>query len=130
MSSHPAWKKRERQVATFFKSRGRTPLSGINSKHTGADILDDEFYAEVKLRKSHAAMTLLRSVVADSWKEQTWSKALKKKPVVPVVALCEGHKPGFGVLIQSVDVEKFAVAYLTRMGYHVSRAISKGRNIE
>ena len=110
MADH-AWKARERQVATFFKSRGRTPLSGINSKHTSADILDEQFYVEVKLRQKHTAMTLLHEVMGEG----------KKWTSIPVVALCEGHKSGFGVLVHSTDLVRFAVAYLQRLGYYVEK---------
>jgi hypothetical protein len=113
-----AWKQRERDVARFMGSEGRTPLSGINSKHTGADCLDDTFFIEVKLRAKHSCITLLRKVQTATYKE---TRSMGKFPKIPVVALCEGHKSGFGILIDAEDAEHFAVAFLRRLGYTISK---------
>ncbi len=49
MTARNTWKSFERRVAKQLNAI-RTPLSGMNSKHTAGDIIDDTFYVEIKLR--------------------------------------------------------------------------------
>jgi len=48
-TSRNTWKSFERRVAKQLDAT-RNPLSGIASKHTAGDIIDEEYYVEVKLR--------------------------------------------------------------------------------
>ncbi|PPR43842.1 MAG: hypothetical protein CFH21_00638, partial [Alphaproteobacteria bacterium MarineAlpha5_Bin11] len=52
MTARRTWKKRESDVASFFKGT-RTPLSGGNSKVTRADVIHDQLFIECKLKKKH-----------------------------------------------------------------------------
>lgn len=104
------WKKAERKVAAFYGVR-RNPLSGINSGHTGADTIDPDFYNETKYRGSHAALTILDNAVSEA--------VLEDGNKIPVVALVGSRRPGFGVLVRSVDLERFCLRYLNRLGYTV-----------
>ena len=52
-----AWKKRERDVANYFKGQ-RTPLSGGNGKVTRADVIHEELFIECKLRAKHTVVSL------------------------------------------------------------------------
>ena len=52
-----AWKRREREVASYFNGV-RTSLSGINSKVTRADVIHDELFVECKLRAKHSVVSL------------------------------------------------------------------------
>ena len=90
-----AWKKRERDVATYFKGQ-RTPLSGGNGKVTRADVIHDDLFIECKLRAKHTAIKL--------W-DDTKSLADKEKKT-PVIALCEKNRPGFWIMVHSDDFEK------------------------
>ena len=90
------WKQRERDVSEFFHGKGRTPLSGGNSKITRADVIHDKLFIEVKTRSKHTAITL-------------WDKTkvlAKKESKTPVVCLCEKNRPGFWILIHSDDLLK------------------------
>ncbi len=90
-----AWKQRERDVAAFFHGE-RNPLSGRNSKHTGADVIHARLFIEVKLRKKHTVITL--------WDE---TKALAdREGKTPVICLCEKNRPGFWVMFHSTDFMK------------------------
>lgn len=105
------WKAAERRVATFFL-RKRNPLSGINSGHTGADVRGDEdFYTETKYRQNHAALSVLD--------EAAMGAIAEPGNRVPVVALVGARRHGFGVLIQSSELERFCVRFLRRIGYSV-----------
>lgn len=42
------WKGAETKAAKFWGASGRTPLSGMNSKHTGSDTLHPRVFIEVK----------------------------------------------------------------------------------
>lgn len=44
------WKRVERDIAKFFGTN-RTPLSGINSRHTASDTLHEDLFIEVKYRR-------------------------------------------------------------------------------
>ena len=90
-----AWKKRERDVANYFKGK-RTPLSGGNGKVTRADVIHDELFIECKLKKKHSVVTL--------WDET--NKLATKEGKTPVVALCEKQRPGFWVMVHSSDLIK------------------------
>lgn len=46
--SNPAWKKEERKIARALGGE-RTPLSGSNSRHTGGDVIETEYYVDAKL---------------------------------------------------------------------------------
>lgn len=56
-----AWKAMERSVAKKFGVR-RTPLSGINSGHTHADIIHPTFFVECKYRKRLGLVELFKKV--------------------------------------------------------------------
>jgi len=90
-----AWKRRERDIAEFFHGE-RNPLSGSSSKHTRADVIHDNFFIEVKLRKRHSAITLWDEVKVMADKENK----------TPVICLCEKNRPGFWILIHSEDFLK------------------------
>lgn len=91
--SDKVWKRRERQVATFFGTN-RTPLSGGSSRHTRSDTLHDSLFIECKHRKKHSAVKL--------WQET--AELARKENKIPVVALSEKGKQGFYVLIHSSDL--------------------------
>ena len=90
-----AWKRREREVASYFNGK-RTSLSGGNSKITKADVIHDELFVECKLRAKHSVVTL--------WDDT--SKLAKDEGKTPVIALCEKNRPGFWVMVHSSDLEK------------------------
>lgn len=52
MRATKTWKTVELRIAKDFGT-DRTPLSGINSKHTGSDTLHDKLFIEVKHGKNH-----------------------------------------------------------------------------
>ena len=87
-----AWKRREREVATYFNGI-RTALSGINSKITRADVIHDELFVECKLRAKHSVVSL--------WDDT--AKLAKDEDKIPVIALCEKNRPGF-FLHQDIDL--------------------------
>jgi hypothetical protein len=78
-----AWKKRERDVANYFKGK-RTPLS------------HDELFIECKLRAKHTAVSL--------WDDT--AKLAKDEGKTPVIALCEKNRPGFWIMVHSDDLKK------------------------
>lgn len=87
-----AWKQRERDVAKFFHGQ-RNPLSGQASLHTRGDVIHDDLFIEIKLRKKHTAITL--------WDE---TKVMaNKEGKIPVVCLSEKNRPGFWILTHSTD---------------------------
>ena len=88
-----AWKKRERDVAGYFKGM-RTPLSGGNGKVTRADVIHDSLFIECKLRAKHAVVSL--------WDDT--AKLAKLEGKTPVIALCEKNRPGFWVMVHSSDL--------------------------
>ena len=90
-----AWKKRERDVANYFKGK-RTPLSGGNGKVTRADVIHDELFIECKLRAKHTAVSL--------WDDT--AKLAKDEGKTPVIALCEKNRPGFWIMVHSDDLKK------------------------
>ena len=85
-----AWKKRERDVAGYFKGM-RTPLSGGNGKITRADVIHDSLFIECKLRAKHTVVSL--------WDDT--AKLAKLEGKTPVIALCEKNRPGFWVMVHS-----------------------------
>lgn len=91
--SDKAWKQRERQVAAYFDGE-RTPLSGGNGKVTRADVIHDDLFIEVKLRKKHSVVTL--------WDE---TKVLAdKEGKTPVICLAEKNRKGFWIMVHSDDL--------------------------
>tara|TARA_B100000678_G_scaffold83794_1_gene69591 strand:+ start:90 stop:389 length:300 start_codon:yes stop_codon:yes gene_type:complete len=90
-----AWKRREREVATYFNGK-RTALSGINSKITRADVIHDELFVECKLRAKHSVVSL--------WDDT--AKLAKDEDKIPVIALCEKNRPGFWIMVHSNDLVK------------------------
>ena len=90
-----AWKRREREVATYFNGE-RTSLSGINSKITRADVIHDELFVECKLRAKHSVVSL--------WDDT--AKLAKDENKIPVIALCEKNRPGFWIMVHSNDLVK------------------------
>jgi len=91
------WKSRERQVAAFFSAK-RTPLSGINSGHTSADVIHKRLFIEQKHRKRHSILTLFRAV----------KKLARKENKIPVVTLTEHGRQGFWILVHSSDLTAVA----------------------
>ena len=89
-----AWKKRERDVAGYFKGM-RTPLSGGNGKVTRADVIHDSLFIECKLRAKHSVVSL--------WDDT--AKLAKLEGKTPVIALCEKNRPGFWVMVHSNDLD-------------------------
>ena len=87
------WKKRERQVASFFGCI-RTPLSGCNSAHTSADTLHERLYIEHKHRKRHALLTLYDKV----------KKLAQRENKIPVVTISEKGRHGFWIMVHSSDL--------------------------
>ena len=71
-----AWKKRERDVAGYFKGT-RTPLSGGNGKITRADVIHESLFIECKLRAKHTVVSL--------WDDT--AKLAKSEGKTPVIAL-------------------------------------------
>ena len=90
-----AWKKSERDVASYFNGT-RKPLSGGNGKVTRADVIHEDLFIECKLRAKHSAIKL--------WDETKVLADKEKK--TPVIALCEKNRPGFWVMVHSSDLEK------------------------
>ena len=90
-----AWKRREREVASYFNGE-RTALSGSNSKITKADVIHDELFVECKLRAKHSVVSL--------WDDT--AKLAKDEGKIPVIALCEKNRPGFWVMVHSNDLVK------------------------
>ena len=90
-----AWKKRERDVANYFKGM-RTPLSGGNGKITRADVIHKDLFIECKLRAKHTAISL--------WDDT--AKLAKEEGKTPVIALCEKNRPGFWLMVHSSDLDK------------------------
>tara|TARA_B100000700_G_scaffold275661_1_gene321654 strand:- start:569 stop:880 length:312 start_codon:yes stop_codon:yes gene_type:complete len=95
VTARRTWKKRESDVASFFKGT-RTPLSGGNSKVTRADVIHDQLFIECKLKKKHTVVTLWDST----------ADLAKTEGKTPVVALCEKNRPGFWLMVHSDDLEK------------------------
>ena len=94
MTVRRTWKKRESNVANFFKGT-RTPLSGGNSKITRADVIHDKLFIECKLKKKHTVVTLWDST----------AKIAKTEGKVPIIALCEKQRPGFWIMVHSDDLK-------------------------
>ena len=92
------WKTLERLVSRFFGGWGRTPLSGMNSKHTAADVLHDTLFVEAKQRKRMAIWTLF-----DKTRELA-----RKEGKTPVVVLHESGRKGFLVVCHCDDLEVVA----------------------
>ena len=97
MPTH-TWKDRERQVASFFGCR-RTPLSGMNSGHTSADIIHDKLFVEHKHRKKHTLLTLFDAVK---------KLATKEDDKIPVVTISEKGRHGFWILCHSSELTEIA----------------------
>lgn len=93
--ANDTWKKRERQIATFFGT-SRNPLSGSASRHSESDSLHPALFIEDKHRKKHSVVTL--------W-DDTKKKATKEGKI-PVVCLTEHNRPGFWVMVHSEDLQK------------------------
>ncbi len=100
MTARRTWKKRESNVADFFKGQ-RTPLSGGNSKITRADVIHNELFIECKLKKKHTAVSL--------WDDT--AKIAKTEGKTPIIALCEKNRPGFWLMFHSDDIEKLIQNY-------------------
>jgi len=97
--SDKAWKKLERDTAKLFSTK-RTPLSGINSAHTGSDTLHHRLYIECKLRKNSAVHTLY---------EKTANAAVIEDKI-PVLALKQKGKPIL-LVVKSTDFLNVADYY-------------------
>lgn len=99
-----AWKNDERRVAKFFGTE-RTPLSGINSKHTHSDTLDSTLFIEHKRRKRIGIISQLWDGVV---------KQAKQECKLPLVTLTEHNRRGFFVVVHSTDLRDFAIDVLGR----------------
>lgn len=91
------WKARERKVAALFDAK-RNALSGSNSGVTASDSRHPKLFLETKLRK--------RCFVVSLWKKTKELAAKESK--FPVLALCEGGKPGAIICVHSSHLEAFA----------------------
>ncbi|MEM3408381.1 MAG: hypothetical protein QXP36_00230 [Conexivisphaerales archaeon] len=91
-----SWKNLERKIAKI-RNTTRTPLSGINSKITGSDIIDEKFFVECKLRKSSSIWHLY---------DKTKQNAVKEKKV-PIVVVKQKHKKGELYVIHSDFLDDF-----------------------
>ena len=91
------WKQRERDVAAYFGGR-RTPLSGMNSGHTSADIIHDKLFVEHKHRKKHTLLTLFDAV----------KKLAIRENKIPVVTISEHGRHGFWIVCHSSDLTAVA----------------------
>ena len=92
-----AWKKRERQVARWFGAQ-RVPGSGCDAKYgrsSASDSTHGALYIEVKLRKKHTVVTLWDSMKVKARQEDK----------TPVVALAEGGRPGWWLVVHCDDAE-------------------------
>ncbi|MBI4243985.1 MAG: hypothetical protein HY606_07840 [Planctomycetes bacterium] len=69
--SDKVWKQAERRVAKMFKSN-RTPLSGMNSRHTGSDVIHDKLFIEVKYRKNFPILRWWKETEKRSKTENKW----------------------------------------------------------
>ena len=90
-----AWKRRERDVASFFHGQ-RTSLSGGHGKVTRSDVMHNKLFIECKLRAKHTVVSL--------WDDT--AKLAKEEDKTPVIALCEKNRPGFWVMVHSSDLDK------------------------
>jgi len=91
------WKVKERMIAKYFGTV-RTPLSGFNSKHTGADIIHERLFVEHKHRKKHTLVSLWDSVKVLARKENK----------IPVVTVSQHGRKGFWLFIHSDDLTAVA----------------------
>ena len=95
--SDKAWKKRERQVARWFGVQ-RVPGSGCDAKYgrtSASDSTHGVLFVEVKLRKKHTVVTLWDAVKVKA----------RQGGKTPVVALAEGGRPGWWLLVHCDDAE-------------------------
>ena len=102
-----AWKKRERDVASYF-SGTRTPLSGGNGKVTRADVIHEDLFIECKLRAKHTAVSL--------WDDT--AKLAKEDPSSDVVSVyIEGPGGKEGI---------FTISSTPTMGFSNNDLVQKG----
>ncbi len=92
MSVSKTWKSVEGRIAKYWGTT-RTPLSGINSKHTSSDTLHKDYFIEIKHRKEWAIFNLFK---------RTRELANKEKKL-PFLCLHEKNKAGFLICIHSDD---------------------------
>jgi len=99
--SDKTWKAAERKVARDFGCE-RNPLSGGNSKVTRSDSRHKKLFIETKYRKNgHTAVTLY-----DSEKPKA-----KKEDKTLVIALVNGNRHGYWILIRPEDLPVVAEEY-------------------
>lgn len=90
-----SWKEGERRIAKRFGTT-RTPLSGINSRHTGSDTLSEFLFIEVKHRKR---------IPADKLWGETVEKA-KKENKIPLLVFIKKNFPYPFILCRLDDIPK------------------------
>jgi len=90
------WKRLEQKIAKLRGTR-RTPLSGMNSKITRSDTLDETFFIECKLRKNPAIWKLYETVEA----------VAKKENKIPVVVIKKKGKIGELFIINDKYLKTF-----------------------
>ena len=90
------WKVSERKAA---KALGgvRNRMSGAVDQLTAGDVVHPNLYVEVKYRKKHAVITLMRATMAQARKEKK----------TPVVVLQERGKEGRYYLVREEDFPVF-----------------------
>lgn len=102
MSDKP-WKRAERTIAK--KVGGiRTPLSGISSGQTSADVIHPSLFIEAKYRQRFAVLSLMAEV----------EKRAKKEGKIPVLALQQkGNKTRYYLLTETHFVNLLKAQHIT-----------------
>ncbi len=102
MTTRETWKGMERKIAKLLGGE-RTPLSGINSGHTGADIIHPYFFVECKYRKNFAIKKLYDDTVEVMKKEV---KKKNKSEKIIMVVIKEKNTHGELVFMKIEDFVK------------------------
>lgn len=102
MTVKSTWKRREREIAKRFNTE-RTPLSGINSKHTHSDTLSPNIFIELKYRDKFAVF---------KWYDKA-AKYAKEEGKTPILALNQKYDSRTLVLIDINDMAE-VVKYLNK----------------
>lgn len=91
------WKKGESRIAGYFGTT-RTPLSGMNSRHTASDSLHERLFIEVKHRS--------KMPFAKLWHEVMDGAKLEGK--TPLIVLIEKGSKNPMVMCSIHDIKKIA----------------------
>jgi len=92
------WKQGERRIAKLFGTF-RTPLSGINSRHTASDTLHEKLFIEVKHRKKIPGDTL--------WKETM--ELAKKENKIPLIVFIKKNSSEPVLLCKLKDIKDIEI---------------------